>query len=259
MRTISENSVTNLFTMENQPKTLLEKTTAILNTLPSEVSNEMGVLVSLVKLLIEEVNNSELSSLKSLIQVQKTVTDGLVEENRRLRDENKMLHERLNDLEEDVDSIDQHGRNVNLVLKGIPEEKLKPPQREKTTQKFVDALNKHYDNDNKLVMADITRSHRLGKYRRNATKPRPIIARFALETKKMDTFRAKRKLKGKGISLAENLTNFRNNLHKTACDLSDYKDVWTWEGRVYALINGEKTNIRCLNDIPGYADRDLTM
>ena len=235
-------------------ESLSEKTTAILSTLPTTTSPETKVLIELVKLLLQEIKelkelNSDQSVLKSQIEVQKTVTNRLTKENEKLRD-------RLDELETHVDENEQHGRNVNLVLKGIPEEVRgnggERGRGENTTAKFVEALNTHFDGPNKLELADIARSHRLGKRRGPDDKPRPIIARFTSELKKMDTYRAKRKLKGKGISLAENLTQFRAAVYKEACTKLDYKNVWTWEGRIFAMVSGKKLHIRDYADIPGY-------
>ena len=69
-------------------------------------------------------------------------------------------------------------------------------------------LNRHLPETNHLQIDDIARSHRLGAYRRNAERPRPIIARFSRETKKLDTYRVEKELKGKGIRLTENLTHY---------------------------------------------------
>ena len=232
---------------------LTEKTTAILSTLPTTTSPETKVLIELIKLLLNEIKdlkelNSDVPALKGQIEVQKTVTN-------RLKKDNVRLHERIDELSALVDENEQHGRNVNLVLKGIPEEdhgQGTERRHENTTVKFVEALNAHFDGQNKLVEADIARSHRLGKRRGPNDKPRPIIARFASEIKKMNTYRAKRKLKGKGISLAENLTQYRADVYKEACTKLDYKNVWTWEGRIYATVNGKKIHIRDRSDIPGY-------
>ena len=114
-----------------------------------------------------------------------------------------------------MDENEQHERNINLVLKGIP----KDTQREDTTKKFVNAINEHYKNDKHLKTSDIKRSHRLGKRKPGQTHPRPIIARFALETKKMDIFCEKKVLANKGINLAENLTYYRAAIYKKARDL----------------------------------------
>ena len=219
-----------------------DRTAEVLSKLPTDISPEIQVMVELIKLLIGEVGKS--SSLKSLVEVQRKVSENLKKENTRLR-------ERIENLEEHVDDFEQHGRNINLVLKGVPEVD-RNGERENTTTKFVEALNEHLGDENKLVSADISKSHRLGKPRGQGAKPRPIIARFALETKKMDIFRAKRKLKGKGISLAENLTAFRTKLYQEACKSIDYRNVWTWEGRIFARIGTEKIHISNYTDIPNY-------
>ena len=149
------------------------QTTTIINTLSNEATNDRKVLVNLTKLLLDEVNKSELSSLKGLIEVQKKVTDNLVSENERLQRQNMQLKDRLSTMECLVDENEQHDRNINLVLRGIPEDPPpnNPNQRENTTKKFVDALNQHFDEPNKLSYEDIARSHRLGKQRQNNNKP----------------------------------------------------------------------------------------
>ncbi len=137
-------------------------------------------------------------------------------------------------------------------VKGIPEVN----GTEDTTKKFVDTVNAHFDEGHKLKVTDIARSHRLGRRKTTTTKPRPIIARFARETKKMDTFRVKKRLKGSGVSLAENLTAYRAELYRTACDVLNYKNVWTWEGRIFASHNNKKISIGSYDDIPGAEDSE---
>ena len=109
--------------------TLQQKTDAILSTIPENCPPEVKVIVDLVKLLLEEVNKTDFASLKSLIEVQKTVTDKLSQENKRLRDDNTQLSAQLHDLENRVDENEQHDRNINLVLMGIPEENLVQDRR----------------------------------------------------------------------------------------------------------------------------------
>ena len=234
--------------------TLTERTTAIINGLSETASSDTKVLVGLIKLLLEEV--SGLSSMKGLIEVQKTVTDNLVLENERLRKQNKNLHDRLEDLEVQVDNGEQHGRNINLMMKGVPEEQRKPNSKvkENTTKKFVETINKHFDANHQLTMADIARTHRLGKFdpRRHRDKPRPIIARFVRETKKIDIYKAKKKLKQTGITLVENLTKYRANLYNDACTILGYRKVWTSEGRIFASHDSNIIQISSYEDIPGY-------
>jgi regulator of replication initiation timing len=237
-----------------------EKLTAILQQLPTDASPEIKVVVDLMTLLITSLS-SELSSLKDIVNVQKNVTDRLVNENKRLQQRNRELDERLSYIEHRVDENEQHDRNVNLLLKGIPEVNgngqggNRNRVQEDTTKKFIDAVNRHFDPQNHLKMDDIARSHRLGGLKKNG-KPRPIIARFVRETKKMDTYRVKKKLKGTGISLAENLTSHRTELFNEACDKLGYRNVWTWEGRIFTFHNGKRKHIEFYDDIPGYEDDD---
>ena len=72
---------------------------------------------------------------RDLASVQKSVT-------KRLQKENEKLRNRLEKLEENVDETEQHGRNINLVLKCVPED-ANSTQREDTTSKFVNTLSAH--------------------------------------------------------------------------------------------------------------------
>ena len=67
-----------------EQQTIQQKTAAILSTFPEDFSAEFKIVVGLVKLLIEEINKSDLASLKSTIAIQKAVTDGLVDDNKHL-------------------------------------------------------------------------------------------------------------------------------------------------------------------------------
>ena len=208
-------------------------------------------IVGILNSLVEEIKHCELSKLTDKIAVQETVTTRLQNDNRNLRQNVSTLKTNLKDLEEKFDEIEQHGRNVNLVLRGLKEEK-----NEDTTEKFVSSLNEHFPHGNKLKKEDIARSHRLGRFdaSKHHQKPRPIIARFARETKKIATYKVKRNLKGKGISLAENLTKRRADVYRKAMEILPVKTVWTWEGRIFATHpnDGQQFQIKTFHDIPGY-------
>ena len=101
----------------------IQKTAAILERLPPSTSAGMQVLVD------------QVSPLRDLASVQKSVT-------KRLQRKNEKLRNRLEKLEENVDETEQHGRNINLVLKCVPED-ANSTQREDTTSKFVNTLSAH--------------------------------------------------------------------------------------------------------------------
>ena len=185
-----------------------EEADRILSSLPADMPEWGRSLVGLVKCMLGELTSvKEILMLKSQVAVQAKIIDNLVAENDR-------INKQVIDIADSVDSNEQHNRNIYLILRGVPEE----DEDEETTSTFVDILNKHLPT--KLVPADISRSHRLGK---KSNKARPIIARFARETKKMEIFRMKKHLKGKGVSLAENLTKKRVDLVKQASIALDTK------------------------------------
>ena len=107
--------------MADGEKTLQEKTNEILQALPENISAETKVLVQLVQLLLSEYSKHDIAALQGLILVQKTVSDTLVKENDRLKMQTAKLTDRLTELEKQVDSNEQHDRNRNLVLVGVPE------------------------------------------------------------------------------------------------------------------------------------------
>ena len=75
----------------------------------------------------------------------------------------------------------------------------------------------------------------------------------------MDVYRVKKHLKGTGVTLSDNLTEKRAALYKTACDKIGYKNVWTWEGRIFYknTDNDRRFQISVPTDIPGYlSDND---
>ena len=153
---------------ETREPTLREKTNKILSTMPGNVAPEVTMMVGFVKLLLEEMDRSELSTLKDTVAVQRVVTDRLASDNKRLRERVEDLEDRFDDIEEQTENIDQHGRNINFLLRGIPEilenEQFGADGKRKfenTTKKFVDAINSKFEPQRQLKMSDIARSHRL--------------------------------------------------------------------------------------------------
>lgn len=179
---------------------------------------------------------SQITLLDSKVAIQSKVI-------KLLHEENKKLNSRLDETNKFIDRNEQHDRNINLLLHGVAEHKGEP-----VTKVFVDELNKHLTIN--LKYDDIARSHRLGPFKVNAVKPRPIIARFREETTKIKIYKAKKGLKGKGITLTENLTKRRQMLYSQASSHLGYKKCWTNEGRIFAKIDDRFLEISCENDIP---------
>ena len=84
---------------------------------------------------------------------------------------------------------------------------------------------------------DISIAHRLGPF--NESGCRPIIAKFILRTHKLEALRNRRKLKGTGIGLSEDLTkeNYQKLLKIKSHD--NVESAWTKDGVIFAKLKSE--------------------
>ena len=133
----------------------------ILNNLPGDVPVWGQALISLIKLMLGELRT--ISKLNDKVAVNSTIVNNL-------KQENATLKGRITDLEIRVDENEQHDRNINLLLKGVAEDK-----DEDTTGKFVNTLNKFLPQTKSMKPEEIKCNHRLGKFNPRAKHP-PIIA-----------------------------------------------------------------------------------
>ena len=59
-----------------------------------------------------------------------------------------------------------------------------------------------------VLLADLDRTHRIGKKSDSSSKPRPFIVKFAWCNIREKVFKSKKKLKGKNISITGSLTRY---------------------------------------------------
>ena len=216
----------------------IDNITSSTTNIPEWATEMLNIFKGLVvELKALNAGVSKMCEMESLLAVQKNTTDHLLTEKDRLKNEVELLKAK-------VDLSEQRGRNINLLLHGVPEE-----QGEKTTEKSASIISKEVMIP--LSSDDIARSHRLGppsSHITRNTKPRPIIIRFKDEVKKLDIYKNKKNLKGKGLLLTENLTKIRYNIYKKAITKFGHRNVWTSEGRILTSINGKNTEISTEND-----------
>ena len=60
----------------------------------------------------------------------------------------------------------------------------------------------------------------------------------------MKKFFKVKKLKGKNISIAENLTRYRMSVLNEAREKFDFKNVWTYNGRILYKDNNDEQKIK---------------
>ena len=79
---------------------------------------------------------------------------------------------------------------------------------------------------------DLDRSHRIGNPKRKE-KERPILAKFVRYNLRHNTFKNKKLLKGKSVSITESLT--KNHMAKLneAREMYGFRNVWTSDGKIF--------------------------
>ena len=195
------------------------------------------LLINAMEIVITELKCiKELAQRIDILEEYKTSNEAAIQE---LENENKRLNDEINKLDRSLDDQEQRSRNYCLLLHGIVED-----AREETDDIVLNIINNELGLNN-ISMVNIQRSHRLGPRnnsrvtRNNKGKPRPIIFRFTDFRSRKMVFSNKKKLKGKGISISENLTKKRYELYQLAVTKYGFGKVWTIEGRVATKI-GER-------------------
>ena len=86
-----------------------------------------------------------------------------------------------------------------------------------------------------LLERDIDRTHRLGPKRTDQEGKvihRPIIVKFSTYNVRQQVFTNKKKLKGTGFAIFENLTKRNADLYKEVKTVAGFKNVWTSDGKI---------------------------
>ena len=206
-------------------------------------------LINCMKVIITELNTvkdlaNRVNELEKGNALAKTTLTNV-------QQENLTLHDKIAKLEYSLDDQEQRNRNYCLMLHGIEES-----DGEQNTDKMVlHKINEELGLNPPMEMASIQRSHRVGRRndsrptRSNQVKPRPIIIRFRDWSERVRVFKNKRQLKGKGISITENLTKKRMQLLQLAKVKFGHNNVWTIEGRITTKVNNRPIIIQSEVDL----------
>ena len=91
---------------------------------------------------------------------------------------------------------------------------------------------------------DIEVAHRIGGKSRDPNKPRTIILKFVRRSDKLDVMLRRKSLKGRGISISDDLTVKNVNLINEVRDHERIEAAWSWDGKEYAKSkNGHKLKL----------------
>lgn len=134
-----------------------------------------------------------------------------------LKKENTELHCQLNDNE-------NYQRRENVRISGIPEASSENPI--KTACKFF--ADKGFNVSEKELHV----AHRIGK--RNSGKPRTIIVRFFNRNMRDRVIRERKKLKGSGMTISEDVSNLSMRTLVRVQRSQGIVNSWIWNGQVRA-------------------------
>lgn len=158
-------------------------------------------------------------------------------ENQALRESVKTLSARLDRVGSSTDEMEQHMRGDNLLIHGVQLPADGSPETN-VQQIVLDTLNSHIP-ELHLTAEHVSVSHRIPQRNQPSTntaaRPPPIIIRFSHRHARNRLLGLRKQLKGKAISVTEQLTAKRAQLLKKASDLVVSKNIqsaWSHDGKV---------------------------
>ena len=121
-------------------------------------------------------------------------------------------------------------------MHGIPES-----NDENTADLVLKTINEKLDVE--ITENGIDRSRRIGR-KKDGQKPRPITVKLTRYNTRKKLFASKRKLKGTGVSITENLTSKRMEQLNKAREEHGFTNIWTTDGKIlFKCPNESKSNL----------------
>lgn len=157
------------------------------------------------------------SEMKSALKEKDIVIADLGKTVSTLKSENVNLKCQLNDFE-------NYQRKENLRIIGIPESKT-----EVSKTVVTEFFQKR---DFKVKEADIHIAHRVGK--KDGTRPRAMIVRLFDRNKRDSVIKERRKLKGSGITIAEDVSAMTMKTLMRVQRSDGIDNAWIWNGKIFA-------------------------
>ncbi|KAK7486001.1 hypothetical protein BaRGS_00022753 [Batillaria attramentaria] len=186
--------------------------------------------------------NDKLKAELKKCQNQQEKADEVVKEAKFLA---SVAERRANDLE-------QYTRRNNVRVLGVPESDRESGEEceSKVLKLFQDKLGL-----TRMGASDIEACHRIGKRERQQgqnqrqNNPRPIIVRFISRKAAEAVLANRRKMKGSGRAIVEDLTKDNFVLLTTAWDHPGVEDAWTWRGNIFAKPAADNASIRRISRV----------
>ncbi|XP_033758134.1 uncharacterized protein LOC117340483 [Pecten maximus] len=216
------------------------------------------VCAFLKDIVTAEMLDNKLDIIKEEIMCQnKEIFHELENRINSLERENRILKNRVGELEEKVDEIEQspetepetnrdleikyndleqQGRKNSIRIYGLQDDGTK-----ETTQECTDKVVSLIKDKLKLPTfneAEIDVAHRLGKH--ISGKTRSVICKFVQRRKKSEVVTKRRALKGSGIVIVEDMTQMNRTLLNEVKQVEGVKNTWCSDGKLFAMLSNDK-------------------
>jgi len=163
-------------------------------------------------------------------------------ENNALKDLIKSLSVKVETVEQSMDDLEQHSRNSNLLVHGIPlSSDLSEPD---LCTRVLGILNNNLGTN--LDETDINVIHRLSRpvAQSASAQPPPVVIQFMKKKTGSELISKRKNLKGKKIVITEQLTSKKAQLLKKVngyVSSGKLQSAWTRDGRVLARTMDDRT------------------
>ncbi|KAL8600212.1 hypothetical protein ACOMHN_062502 [Nucella lapillus] len=148
-----------------------------------------------------------------------------------LLEDKESIFERLDKLEENVDTIEKETKRCNLTFFGIDE--IRPGEDYSSIEQIVDVLNYHDHYGEEWQVSDIEQAFLLGRAQYNKRDPRPMLVQFCNMKDKTAILRnrdLRGRLRSSGIKVTWELTTCQKGLVDFHCEQG--KNAYYWNGRL---------------------------
>lgn len=139
----------------------------------------------------------------------------------------------------DIDDQQAYTRKNCLLLHGLPEER-----EENVVVTVLSFLNSNLKVPYFKFTEDmLDNCHRLGPYKGNSKRSRPVIVKFLSYLVRKRVWLNKKHLKGTNFLITESLTSMRSKVYQRARAAAGGRNVWTLDNRIYILMPSGKKKV----------------
>ena len=222
---------------------LTRNTRTITDSFNTCVEKLIGALDQKLSLKLD-MQSSEMFDLHKRVDTLDDKLQNLHAENVTLRETIKSLNARVDKVGVTHDDIEQYSRSDNLLIFGVSRDSGSMPETQ-LGKKVIDLINTNIPGVN-IAETDISVVHRIGRPpvspapSGGISKPQPVVVRFTRRSMRNNILLRRKELKGKSISISEQLTSDRAKLLKKASDLVTSKRLqgaWSHDGKVLIILS----------------------